>query len=89
MIVGAAQQGDVVGVLEVGETDDARMAVRAAAVVAAGKAIDSEDAEAAPCETAKGGAADAARADHDDVRVVGHRGRYFAPAASIVKWLSR
>src|SRR5262249_7718686 len=52
--------------------NDARVAVRAAPVVPAGEAIDPHDAQTAARQMAQGGAADAARADDEDVRVDGH-----------------
>lgn len=65
----SAKERHVIGMFEVGETDDARMAVRTAAVVPRGEAIDAQNADATAREMKQGRAADSAEADDDDIRI--------------------
>ena len=67
MRVGALEQRHVIRVLEIGQADDARFAVRAAAVVSGWKAIEAQDVGAALGEVIQSGAADAACAQDDAV----------------------
>jgi hypothetical protein len=71
-LVGAQQQRDVVGVLEVRLADDARPAVAGPAVVGGPVAVEPEDAQAARREVVGGGGAHAAEADDGDVVGGGH-----------------
>ncbi len=65
---GAADQGDVIGMFVVGFADDARVAVRAAAIVAESELLQSEDAPAAPRQLAGRRRSHAADAHHDCVK---------------------
>ena len=65
--VGAEEQGHVAGMLEVALPDHARVAVARAAVVSRGVTFEAENPVAAAGEGARGGAAHAAQACHDDV----------------------
>jgi len=65
--VGPLQERHVVGVLEVREPDEPRLAVRAALVVGDGKAVEAEHTLAARCEVTGGSTADAAEANDDNV----------------------
>ena len=66
-LVGPLQERHVVGVFEVGEPDEPRLAVRAALVVGDGKAVEAEHTLAARCEVTGGSTADAAEANDDNV----------------------
>ena len=66
-IVGGAHQRDVERVLEVGGADDARLAVRRAAIVRRVEAVEAEHAQAAARERARRRGAHGAEACDDDV----------------------
>ena len=66
-LVGSPEQRHVVGVLEVGEPDDPRQAVRRAVLVEQVEALEPEDALSAPGEVIERGASHPADSDHDDV----------------------
>ena len=70
-LVRPVEQGHVVGVLEVGQPDHARLAVRAAAVVARREAVEAEHLRPATGEMVEGRASRAARPDDDAVVVHG------------------
>ncbi len=72
--IGPAQQRHVGRMLEIAEPDDAGLAVRGAAVVRRGKALDADDAQAAARQLLERGAADGAEPDHHHV-VFRHRAR--------------
>src|SRR5205085_3758389 len=64
---GAVQQRDVVGMLEIRLADDARLAVRAAAVVHQAELLQAEHAPAAAGQLEQRRTAHAADAEHDRV----------------------
>src|ERR1051326_4440251 len=65
--VSAFEQRHIAGMLEVGEADEPRLAVRAAVVVSGGKAINAEHALPTARQVIKSRAADAAGSEHDAV----------------------
>src|SRR5258705_10232969 len=67
--VGALYQRHVGRMLEIGEPDDARCAMRGTAVVAGREPFDAQDALAAACKPMERGAAHHAKPDHDDVEM--------------------
>jgi len=70
--IGAAEEGDVIGVFVVGEADHAGVAVRAAQGVDEGELFEAQDADAAAGELPAGGCAHGADADDDNVEGFGH-----------------
>src|SRR6476659_1102652 len=66
-LVGSLEQRHVVGMLEVGEPDDPRQAVRRAMLMKQVEALESERALSAPGEVIERGASHPADSDHDDV----------------------
>ena len=74
-VVGAVEEGDVVGVFEIPLADDAGLAVGAAAVVGDVELFEAEDVGAALGEMVDRGGTHAAEADDDDV-VRGHGEEY-------------
>ncbi len=73
-LVGAAEEGDVVGVFVVGEADHAGLAVGGAARVGDVELFEAEDALAATGEVEGGGGTHRAEAEDDGVVVAGHWG---------------
>src|SRR5262249_42901852 len=73
-LAGTLHQWDVSGILVVRLADDARVAMRAALVVADGELFEADDGHAAASELPDGGGAHASESDDDDVRPAHGRG---------------
>ena len=67
-VVGAAQQGDILRTLEVGQADHAATAMRGAEIVRRIEAVDAEHALAAAGERLEGARAHRTEADHDHIK---------------------
>ena len=73
-VVGAPQQGYVVGMLGIGEADRPALAAGRALIVAGVELLDAERADAATCDIVERGTPHGAQSDDDDVCGARHGG---------------